>query len=175
MLGAGGRPRCTDLRKWVFTEFLPTHPVDVVILGGRWEESEMQFVAPTLAKLREFSRKVVVIGPTVEYEGIFPEILARSELTGEEFDFAATRTPGRDRMDELMLSAVETAGVPYVDVFHTICDARACRLFAPDGVPMQFDYGHLTLSGARYVVTQNIQAFSGLVESVPSPAMARGH
>ena len=161
LIGTDGAKRCTDLRGWVFSQFLPSQRIDLVILGGRWREDEMQFVGPTLATLKRLVDEVVVVGPTVEYEGTFPEMLARSKLTGEEFDFAAARTPGRDHVNALMRDATEAAGVEYVDVLGTVCALQACLLFAPDGVPMQFDYGHLTLSGARYIVAENWQTISG--------------
>ncbi|OAN70160.1 hypothetical protein A8B78_21050 [Jannaschia sp. EhC01] len=175
LLGAGGAQRCTDLRHWVFDDFLPSHNVDLVILGGRWAEHEIQFVNPTLTALKALSSHVVVIGPTVEYEGSFPEILARNQLTGEEFDFASSRTPGRVQMNELMRQAVDGANIPYVDVLGTICEGESCLLFAPDGVPMHFDYGHVTLSGARYVVRQNLQTFAGPDEDVGSIPNAEGN
>jgi len=174
LIGAGGAQRCTDLRDWVFSDFLISHDVDLVIMGGRWKENEMQFVGPTLEALKELAKQVVIAGPTVEYEGTFPLLLARSELTREEFNFSETRTPGRDRINELMHSAATNAGLPYVDVLGTLCAIEDCMLFAPDGVPMQFDYGHLTLSGARYVVAQNFQQFTGVYASGPTISAGAG-
>lgn len=169
LIGAGGAQRCTDLRDWVFTSFLTTHRVDTVILGGRWQEKEMHFVETTLAALKRNADHVVLVGPTVEYEGSFPQILARSELTGESIDFETSRTPGRNRINDMMRSAAAAANLPYIDVLGTLCDTSACVLYAPDGVPMQFDYGHLTLSGARYVVAQNYQRFAiGVSNTVSS-------
>ncbi|MBV7408252.1 acyltransferase family protein [Maritimibacter sp. DP1N21-5] len=155
LIGAKGAERCTDLRDWVFSEYLPSRRVDMVILGGRWEEAELEYVMPTLEALKQLADRVVVVGPTVEYEGVLPELLARSRLTGEAFDFDALKTPGRDQLNGMMRQLATAAGVSYVDVYGTICDDSACRLFAPDEVLMQFDYGHLTLSGARYVISEN--------------------
>ena len=159
LLGAPGAPRCTDLRAWVFDEFLPQSKVDRVVLGGRWLDEEMPYVAETLARLKTLASSVVVIGPTVEYEGSFPSLLARSRLRDEPFDAAAYRVEGRDEINARMKTAAEAASVTYVDVLATECDDDGCLLFAPDGMPMQFDYGHLTFSGARAVVAAHRDAF----------------
>ncbi len=156
LLDAGGERRCTDMRNWIFDEFLAANRVDMVILGGRWQENEMQLVGSTLEELRKLVNSIVVIGPTVEYDGVFPELLARSKLTGDEFDVRAKRKAGLGRVNDIMRSTVEEHGILYVDALLTICPTEACKLFAPDGIPMHFDYGHLTLSGARYVIDQNL-------------------
>jgi peptidoglycan/LPS O-acetylase OafA/YrhL len=153
LLDSPGELRCTELRSWVFDEFLPNAAVDVVILGGRWEADEVEFVRPTLERLDELTTKVVVFGPTVEYDGVFPTLLAHSLADGVDFDVAKNRVPGREDVDDAMRDVVETAGAGYVDVLGAICsDYGSCVLYAPDGYPMQFDYGHLTLSGSRLVV-----------------------
>ncbi|WP_343222782.1 acyltransferase family protein [Mameliella sediminis] len=162
LLDAEGAPRCTDLRSWVFTEFLPANDVDLVVLAGRWREAEMPFVSPTLSRLSSLAEHVVVIGPTVEYDGVFPEILARSELTGDHVDFDTVRKPGMTAINDVMRQATEASGATYVDVLGTICPDQTCHLVAPDGAPMQFDYGHLTASGARFVIQEHIETLKAL-------------
>lgn len=161
--GSSGEKGCTDLRRWAFEELLPGGRIDLVILGGRWLAKEKIHVARTLKELEELAPNTVVFGPTVEYEGVFPELLARSEMRGTPFDFEKLRTPGRDRMNVLMRAEVENAGATYIDVLTTECDMDACRLMAPDGQPMIFDYGHLTFSGARYVIEENRPTLASLL------------
>ena len=158
LIGAPGAERCTDMRDWVYQDFLPNNRVDAVILGGRWRTDEMPFVHESLEALKRHADHVIVFGPTVEYEGVFPKMLAVSMLNGHPFDAAEARTPGRDEVNGLMKQAVAEAGLPYIDVLGTVCPPEGCVLRAPDGVPMQFDYGHLTLSGARYVVDAHLDA-----------------
>jgi hypothetical protein len=53
------------------------------------------------------------------------------------------------------IGEAKQAGVVYMDVLMTLCGSKVCTLTASDLVPMQFDYGHLTLSGARDVLSEN--------------------
>ncbi|SFJ24072.1 acyltransferase family protein [Albimonas pacifica] len=166
LLGLPRATRCAGLRAWLFERFLPETKVDRVLIGGRWMAEEMAYVPETLERLQSLAGSVAVIGPTVEYLGPFPSLLARSRLRGEPFDDRAHRVPGRDAVDAQMKAAAEAAGATYIDVLEVECGAGACRLFAPDGEPMQFDYGHLTFSGARAVVEARREAF------IPAAALA---
>ncbi len=159
ILETDGRDRCLQMRSWVFEEFLPNNQVDVIVMGGRWREEEAPYVTATLEHLQQFADKIVLIGPTVEYEGEFPVLLARSQFNGEDLDFDRLQTPGRDRVNGLMRSAAQEAEVEYLDLIATECPSGECVLFAPDGGPMKFDYGHLTLSGAQWVIESHADLF----------------
>ena len=58
----------------------------------------------------------------------------------------------RRALDRRMARTVAEAGGDYVSLIGLLCPRGPCRLFAPDGSPMHFDYSHLTLSGARWLV-----------------------
>lgn len=152
LLGTEGTSRCTEARDWALDELIPSTDIDVVILGGRWRSDELGQVGPTIEYLKKYISTVVVIGPTVEYESALPTLAARSELYGHDFDFATLRVPDREEVDHEMRKAVESAGAIYLSVLDTECSGEDCMLFAPDGVPLQFDYGHLTMSGSRFVL-----------------------
>lgn len=155
LVGSGGEGRCTSVRDWAYGDLLDTGEIDAVVLDGRWQMDEMSNVSDTLEFLKSRVPHVVLFGPTVEYEGVFPTLLADSIVNHQEFDVAANRTPGRDAMDKAMSQAANDANVTYVNVLSTICESDDdCLLYAPDGDPMQFDYGHLTLSGSKFVVEQ---------------------
>lgn len=168
LVGSSGTPECVALRDWALEEFLPSNKVDAIVLGGRWREDELSFVRPTIEYLKQFTRSVIVIGPTVEYESVFPILVARSETQGRDLDFDTIRTPGRDEVDHGMKAAVEAAGAHYVDVLATECPTTtSCVVFAPDGVPLQFDYGHLTLSGSKFVLDPHAEELRSLIIAAP--------
>lgn len=160
LLSSDGDPNCIQIRDWVFNDFLSSNYVDVVILGGRWYQHELGFVQPTLDYLKDVSRNVILLGPTVEYNGSLPLLLARTMLRGEEFDFAKHLVRGKGQLDLEMRQRAEEEGVSYISVLSSECRADECLLIASDGVPMQFDYGHLTLSGAKEVIEANRKLFN---------------
>ena len=154
LLNGDGAARCTDMRDWVFDTYLPEANIDTVILAGRWQENELELIAPTVRYLNGLVSTVIVIGPTVEYEAAFPLLLARSIWRETAFDFNHTLTPGKPALGERIKTSTLQAGGYYIDVISALSTDQGFRLMAPDGGPMQFDYGHLTLSGARFVVDQ---------------------
>ena len=49
-------------------------------------------------------------------------------------------------------AAAAAAGAEYYDPIDAICANGSCRTLAPDGAPIQRDYGHFTEQGAAYVL-----------------------
>lgn len=124
----------------------------------------MESLEETIAYLKNYVPRIAVLGPTVEYEGDLPMLLARSEARGDEFDFDTLRIPGRDDVDAAMKEVVEAAGAEYISLLSTECsEDGTCTLYAPDGMLLQFDYGHLTLSGSRFVLQTHEDQLRALV------------
>ncbi|ARB45409.1 acyltransferase family protein [Alloalcanivorax xenomutans] len=159
LLGARGQPRCTDMRDWFFDDFLENEPVSAVIVAGRWQTSDMENLYSTLTHLKKSSPKVVLVGPTVEYEGELPLLLARAVWKDEPFNFEKFRTPGKWKLNNDIADLADKASVTYIDVLRAECGREKCKLLASDGSPMQFDYGHLTLSGALDVLGEVKEEF----------------
>lgn len=163
LIGAPGEPRCTDMRKWVFETFLPDNAgrVDAVVIGARWEAGELHRLQPTLERLKTLVPQVVLLGPTVEYLDSFPYLLARNELNHHPVSFRHNLRPGRMELSRQMQEIAGAAGVTFVDIYATICSGMdSCTALASDGTPMQFDYGHLTLSGSRDVIARHAATFA---------------
>ena len=53
----------------------------------------------------------------------------------------------------------------YVGVYDALCDDAGCLETTPDGVPMQFDYGHLTLEGSELLIGRVRDQLSWAAES----------
>jgi len=166
LIGSPGQKRCTEIRDWVFEVFLPSNHVDAVVIAGRWTESDLEYLPDTINQLEKFTNSVIVVGPTVEYQGPLPTLLARSQLKEQSFNFSEHLTPGRIEVNEAMRKMTEESNATYIDILSTLCHNGECTLFAKDHVPMQFDYGHLTLSGAVQVLQEHR---STILEAIPSP------
>jgi peptidoglycan/LPS O-acetylase OafA/YrhL len=148
-----GAARCIEVMNYVYRRLLPTGRVSTLFLAGRWREDDLPGLVQTLWVLkREYPAiNLVLMGPVVEYDGEFPALLARATQSGNEAEIAHERTSGPLAMDAKVERIAKAAGVPYVSAYGIICPGQ-CALHAPDGGPMHFDYGHLTLSASRWVI-----------------------
>jgi peptidoglycan/LPS O-acetylase OafA/YrhL len=142
---------CHDMMEFIFRSYLPKHKLDGVILCGRWQATDVPALMRTLRYLRGFERNIIVIGPIVEYTDQLPRVLALSVLHRDPGLVARERKSEVAALDLEMERALEGTGVRYISMYQTICVASACRTTTDDGVPLQFDYGHLTADGARWV------------------------
>jgi hypothetical protein len=61
--------------------------------------------------------------------------------------------PERKQIDQQLASLKLPDGVTYVSVYSTLCPST-CRLWAEAGIPLQFDYGHLTKQGSIVLAKQ---------------------
>ena len=150
----GGEAECVKLRDWVWDELIPSGRIDVVVLAGRWQTSTLPAVEGSIEALKSDGIRTVIMGPTVEYDGDLPLLLARSVQSQSDFDFETLRVHQRDEVNAQARTMAETAGADaFVDIIDVLCgDATECVLQTPDGTPMQFDYGHLTLPGTQWVM-----------------------
>ncbi len=177
LLDGEGEAACRALIDEIYRGFLPriaaAHPggppLDGILLIGRWRESDFPAVGPTLDWLGQFAPDVVLLGPTAEYHGAFPLLLASERMTGAqgitEKALDPTKKPLSDALGRL-IAGPDGHGARYVAVYDAICPPAGtpmaaglepgvpCLEVAPDGAPLQFDYGHLTLSGSRAVVAR---------------------
>jgi peptidoglycan/LPS O-acetylase OafA/YrhL len=149
-----GLEKCTEMVNFVLAELLRVPaPVQSVVLAGRWRPEDVPLAAETVRKLMRAGIKVTVIGPMVEYDGEFPLILARARLQGIE-PGDAMRIQKRKAVEAALRPAIEATGATYVSAQDIECPRGRCILMADDRSPMHFDYGHLTLGGARYMVAR---------------------
>lgn len=152
ILGGLGAPRCTRLFDYVFREFLPKHRLDAVILDNRWLTQNVPDVVRTAKYLRYFADRVIVFGPIVEYDQPLPRLLARSILGRDPGLPARHRNAAKRATDLAFAHALQNTGAEYYSVYDAVCPGDECTVWASPDVPMQYDYGHLTLEGAKVVL-----------------------
>lgn len=151
-----GEQRCTAIIDYVFGEFLPKHHLDAIILSGRWTKEDINSVVATADTLRQFATLIIISGPIVEYDNSLPKILARGVQSGDEAQLAIQhRKHEQAQVDQLLTQALAVGhpNVSYFSPYQTLCTPD-CRVWAQQDVPMQFDYGHLTLEGSKLVAAQ---------------------
>ena len=152
LVGSGGDIRCREVADFVLGPLLDTGRVSTVVLAGRWLREDLRFLPATIRRVKAAGATPVVIGPVPEYQGAFPSILARAIAHGDMQSIDGWRKPERVALDRTMAAIVERAGGTYLSPITVLCPDHQCLLQTPDGAPVQFDYGHLTLPGARWVV-----------------------
>jgi peptidoglycan/LPS O-acetylase OafA/YrhL len=146
VLGAGGARRCARLLQVALEQVIPSGSVSAVILAARWTEDDVDRLEGTIRAIQGQGVRVTVLGPVVEYEGDMPQLLARASLRRDRGWVDRARRLSRERLDRRMEAAVRRTGAQYYSMYRQECPpGRPCRLLTAGGVPMHFDYGHLTV------------------------------
>ncbi|CAM5762330.1 acyltransferase [Labrys miyagiensis] len=156
-----GDKRCTDLVKFVFDEFLPRHRVDTVVFSALWVDSDLPGLLREIGQAKQYARRVVVLGPIVQYDIALPRVLAKSLYEKDEAIVAAHRRDAVPQTDRLFAGAVPKAGADYISVYDAVCPAGRCTLWTGDNKPIQFDYGHLTPEGSELVISRIASSLFG--------------
>lgn len=154
LLVGQGSARCREVVDYVLGPLLGSGQLDAVILAGRWLPEDLPGLAQTVSAIRARGAQSVVIGPVIEYHGEFPAILARARSRGNLAAIGVWRDDSRHAIDTQMRQIVTAARGKYVSPIDWQCRDRQCTLTTTDGMPMQFDYGHVTLRGARHIIHQ---------------------
>jgi hypothetical protein len=162
-LPLASQPPCEQLFREVLANWLPAHPVQLVILAGRWTPADVPNLALTVALARQHAATVMVVGPIPQYASSLPRVLVRSE--GHPERVAASLVSGPFLLDPQMRKVAQEAGAQYVSLLEQLCHGRDCRTLAAAGVPLQFDYGHLTAQGSAVVAAQLLHRGANAVAS----------
>lgn len=152
MHGVSTESHCNDLIPYVLDRFLPSHKVDVIVLAGRWLAGEDDILAREIAAMKATGAQVVVVGPVVEYAAETPRLIAEALMRGDMARVDRRRVMERRERDRAMAPVVKAAGATWVSAWDTECPNDVCRLFDPEGGPMHFDYGHMTVAATRLIV-----------------------
>jgi len=143
---------CPSLyRDFVFKNHLSKGEVDTVILSMRWTKENLEKADKLLQALLENVNKVVLIGPTPEYEAGFPRLKARA-ITRSQDNVVHYLRPEVHDIDQMMIARNWPDGVQYISIYNQICPSDNCRETLPDGTPLISDYGHYTARASRDIL-----------------------
>ncbi len=150
---ASERGTCQRFFRDMLGRWLPAHPPDVLLLAARWRESDLTLLEKTLADPRVRAAHPVLIGPIPQYATSLARLLVFANRRGDP----ALPERALDRevfaTDRRMRAIAARHGVPYVSLVAALCrKGPDCREWAAPGIPLQFDYGHLTAEGSAAVV-----------------------
>jgi peptidoglycan/LPS O-acetylase OafA/YrhL len=156
-LDAEGASRCTEMMQYIYGTFLPAHPPNLLVISARWDPGDLPALGRTLAWTRDHHIKTVLFGPIVEYDAPLPRILALALEQNDPGTIARHRTDER-ALDAQMAALAKREGVPFVSLYDELCPDGQCVVYAAPGVPLQFDYGHLTQQGSMLLAQRLAKA-----------------
>ena len=146
--------RCARVMQYVYQRYLPTQPVDLLILSAAWTRGDEETLAETLAWAQQRDVNTIVLGPSMMYDVPLPALLAREQMTGDYNLAFRHRYTSIAQADRNMQQAASPYPGRYVSVYQMLCPNGRCREFVGDRVPLLYDGDHFTPEGARYVVRE---------------------
>ncbi|MCU1621785.1 MAG: hypothetical protein JWL79_630 [Frankiales bacterium] len=158
-LPLSGQSRCVAVLSQELTR-LRTQHVDVLVVSARWKAGDVAGLADSIRQYQRLVPTVVVVGPSPEWFGNLPSLLARARDTGDAGLPGRHLDQGIFRVDQALRAAVLAQGGLYVSLLDELCPARHCRELAGGTTPMAFDYGHFTAAGSA-VAAADIVALVG--------------
>lgn len=159
---AGCPPQIADTRKSLpclrfFAQTLrhaaQTKQVDAVILVGNWQPTDGDQIASTLALLRRWGLKVMLVGPMPRYDAALPRLLFFGEAAGNPALAAAHLDPTIWSIERKMRDAAAREGATYLSPLSVLCRGGRCRSIDERGLPLQFDQVHLTREGSELLIS----------------------
>jgi peptidoglycan/LPS O-acetylase OafA/YrhL len=140
---------CQERLDYVFHQFLPKALVDGVILAGRWRPEDLDLLADTLGYLRGLGLRVIVLGPTAEFEPWVADLVFRhGRREGLEDWVSRFLTPEALGMERLVGEVVEASGAEFWSSIDALCPDGRCPVLSPEGELLIVDYGHQSPAGA---------------------------
>ena len=151
----GADEKCIQLMHFIFSEYLPTHPVDTLLIAARWDHGDLARLPRTVATVKPDANEIVLFGPIVQYDSALPRLLALSIKQNKPQIPADHRIAYYQSLDsEMAALATAQLGVHYISYYKLLCQQLACLEYAAPGIPLQSDYGHLTGDGSMLMATR---------------------
>jgi peptidoglycan/LPS O-acetylase OafA/YrhL len=149
-----GARTCRAVVNEVLGPMAESGKVEAIVLAGNWTDADMPKLERTIRLLRGRNIRVTVLGPTLQYDGQYPDMLARAILRKDFSMLTEGRVAERKQMSGRMAALVRGAGGTFVSVQDLECPDGECRLTAGNGAPVNFDCCHLTLPMSIEIVRQ---------------------
>jgi peptidoglycan/LPS O-acetylase OafA/YrhL len=160
-------PRCDEIDRRALDEIRRLRP-DAVVLAARWiyyNENGTDVIGKLhrlIDLLTGLKIRVIVVGPIPEWPPSLPQRLFKeSFLRGGSIPdrlHDPSHAAGK-ALDRRMAVALAATGAEYISLFDLLCNADGCKTVAEDGPRkelMAWDYSHLTISGAEWIVAHAI-------------------
>jgi peptidoglycan/LPS O-acetylase OafA/YrhL len=167
----GTKDQCDEGNEAVIGALASLKPDRIIIFGRwpvpaeswpnvTWQKVSLPFdaaLANTLRKVRTQISDVVLLGPAPDWTPNLPEAVANYWAKfGVLPDRLMAAAPANvyGAVDQMMSAVAEKQNVHFVSLFSALCNASGCLTHTPSSRSqlLAWDYGHLTVEGAAYVV-----------------------
>lgn len=159
-------PDCATFRQRMFGDYLPRLRPRWVVLSNFWGWETVDQIGPTLDWFRTHGIGVILVGPVTRYEVPLPLVLATARRRGTDEPLQRLRIAYIPDLDRRIAAIARDHGVAYLSPYQQLCPGGQCITVAPNGDPVQYDYGHLTEAGSRIVAA----GFPAQLVTGPPPA-----
>jgi peptidoglycan/LPS O-acetylase OafA/YrhL len=166
------RDVCTRMAKLVYGDLLINSRPDGVILAGRWWGKDLPRLTETLDWFKARDIPVILVGPIPQYSSDLTRLLILSWRFNDPGLPARRRLDWPKTVDADLRTLAGDRGVPYISLYDLLCDAKDCTMLVDAETPLQWDYGHMTPEGSRFVADR-LRA-QGLFPRGPAPAPSPG-
>lgn len=144
-------PRCIDAMHFIFDRYLPQRKVSWVLMAGYWNKTHLPQVEKTLDYLHARGFKVILAGPIVRYGIPLPQAMAMAITRNDATLPDRMRVHDTAQLDRAFEQIAKQHGAIFFSPYRALCVGQRCRTTDDHGLPLQYDYGHLTSSGSLLV------------------------
>jgi peptidoglycan/LPS O-acetylase OafA/YrhL len=144
---------CNLLMGFIYDDYLTRHRPDLIILAGLWYPEDEDGLARTLEWLQQRQFAVLLAGPDPTWYLPLPKLVALAEKRDDPGLVERHRVISREALDARFAALAAAYGTKYVSIYGSLCTTY-CRTLGESGLPLMFDYGHLTAEGSELVAKQ---------------------
>ena len=167
---------CTDFNRGMRDTMRALKP-DIVVISANWLDRELTAdarasLAATIKSITDDGSKVVVVGPSPQYDDALPRIfVAASHFGAPSSGRLQPFVRETDQsMQQLIKDLPESEQVEYVSLLSLMCPNAVCPLLA-SGAPVAWDQGHFTAEGSQWAATLIAGASTALRQTQHTPAI----
>ena len=146
--------QCNLLMGFVYNDYLSSHHPDLIILAVRWMSEDEDGLSTTLDWLRQRRFAVLLVGPDPNWNFPLPMLTALAVSRHDPSIVERNLDISPVFLDSQLAVLAAAHGVKYVSIYKALCTAAQCRTLDDNGLPLMFDYGHLTAEGSELVAKQ---------------------
>jgi peptidoglycan/LPS O-acetylase OafA/YrhL len=150
-------PLCKQMMDFIFQKYLPSHPVQGLLLEARWYAKSVNGVDEIVAWAKAHDVMVIVFGPVAEYDAPLPRLLAYSIAWNKPNLAQQHLVAYSPVMDAQMRDMAENRWhVGYASLYQATCEGDRCLEYSDEksGIPLLTDTDHLSESGSRLLVSR---------------------
>jgi len=167
--------KCREINDYALHSIRLKKP-DIVVLHANWEAYDLSKLDSTVRQLREAGAgNIVLLGPVPRWNGSLLRSLLRCWRPGTSTEelpryLKCGLDPTVPEVDASLRQMARRLGIRYISSYETLCNSEGCLTHVDDGGGqlMTYDYGHLSVGAAEYLVAAiRVNLFSTVPSAVP--------